>query len=206
MRTFAKTRAATICVLAILLTPNTACRRIPKVRVTECEVFSAFIDAKFPSQKGMEPVILNMTESDEQGMNLRMDGNGRPIPWAQISSQLQSKAPTLKQTTIDAFRDVNRHQASFQTSLHPVIDYELVESSELEAVFKSGSWPAFYKRFPRSRGILRFSRIGFGEDGSQALFYVSNTCGGLCGVGEYLVMERQDRRWVIAKEIEMWIS
>jgi len=31
-------------------------------------------------------------------------------------------------------------------------------------------------------------------------------CGGLCGSGMYVVMERRDGRWVITKEIEMWIS
>ena len=48
--------------------------------------------------------------------------------------------------------------------------------------------------------------MGFNADGTQALFYISNRCGGLCGRGSYVVMEKRDDHWVIEKEIEMWVS
>lgn len=151
-------------------------------------------------------VIQNLTESDEQGINQQIDGNGQPIPWTQTANSLQSKATTLKRTTLDAFRETNNQQTTFQRSFHTATAYEIVDSTELDPIFKSGSWPAFYKRFPDSPGIVRFSRVGFGADGTQALFYLSHTCGGLCGGGEYVVMERRDGRWVIEKEIETWMS
>jgi hypothetical protein len=187
------------------------------VRPAEYEVISAFIDAKLASKKGVEPlspdrkratriVILSPTGSDQQGINLQLDRNGRPVPWTQTASQLQSEVPTLKRTTIDAFRKVNRQQASFQRSFQTVVDYELIDSTQLESVFKNGDWPAFYKRFPGSTGIARFSRVGINAAGTQALFYASHECGGLCGGGWYVVMERRDGRWVIEKEIEMWVS
>jgi hypothetical protein len=206
--------------LAILLTANTACKKTrvaPRVQVAEYEVLSAFIDAKFASRKGVEPqaptgdgisriVILSLSESNEQEANMELDGNGQPIPWTQTASSLQSQASTLKRATIDAFREVNGKQTLFQRSFHSAFDYELIDSTQLDSAFKNGSWPAFYKRFPGSPGILGFSRVGFSADGAQALFYASGTCGGLCGGGEYVVMERRDGRWVIEKEIEMWIS
>lgn len=116
--------------------------------------------------------------------------------------------PPLKRTTIDAFREVNKKQASLRRSFHLGVDYELVDSTQLEPFFKrgGGDWPAFYKRFPSSSGIVRFSRIGFSEDGMQALFYLNNHCGGLCGTGMYVVMEKRNGRWAIEREIEMWIS
>ena len=219
MQTVGITRAAAICVLAISLIATSACRArvAPRVQADEYEVLSAFIDAKLAGPKGAEPAkptgdriakiaILNMTESDEQGINLRTDGNGRPIPWTQTASSLQSQAPTLQRTTIDAFRETNGQQTTFQRSFHTAVDYEFVDSTELDSVFKNGSWPAFYKRFPGSPGVVRLSRVGINADGTQALFYASHMCGGLCGSGMYVVMERRDGRWVITKEIEMWIS
>jgi len=147
-----------------------------------------------------------MTESEEQVESFEMDGNGQPIPWTQTASSLQSQASTLKRTTIDAFREVNGQQTNFQRTFHTVVDYELIDSNQLDSVFKNGSWPAFYKRFPGSTGVLGFSRVGFSADGAQALFYVSNSCGGLCGGGSFVVMEKRGGRWVIEKEIEMWVS
>jgi hypothetical protein len=220
MQAFDRTRAVTICVLAILLTATTACRKIrvaPGVQVAEYEVLSAFLDAKLATRKSVEPleptgdgiakiVIHNITESDEEGFNLQMDGNGQPIPWAQTASSLQSKAPTLKRTTEDAFREVNGQQTTFQRSFHLALDYELIDLTQFDSLFKNGGWPAYYKRFPGSSGILGLSRVGISADGTQALFYASNECGEPCGVGFYVVMERRGGRWMIEKEIETWIS
>jgi len=210
-------RIRVLFMLLMLLIASAACQKHPTA--PEYDALSAFIDSKFASRKGVQPteptgngivriVIFNTTESDQDGQNVRMDGNGQPIPWAQTAISLQSSVPTLKRTTIDAFRKVNRQQASLRRSLHPAIDYDLVDSAQLESIFKrgGGDWPAFYKRFPGSPGIMSFSRVGFSEDGTQALFYLSNHCGGLCGGGMYVVMEKRDGSWAIAKEIEMWIS
>jgi hypothetical protein len=127
----------------MLLTATTACRKTrvaPRVQVAEYEVLSAFIDAKFASRKGIEPleptgegisriVIRKITESDEEGPNGQLGGNGQPIPWTQTVSSLQSEVPTLKRATLDAFREVNRQQATFQCSFHTTFDYELVDST-----------------------------------------------------------------------------
>jgi len=213
--TKALTRA--MCVLLILLIASAACQKHPSA--SEYDALSAFIDSKFASRKGVQPieplgsgisriVILNTTESDENGQNVRFDGNGKPIPWVQTASLLQSKDPTLKQTTIVAFRKVNRQQTSLRRSFHPAIDYDLADSAQIDPFFKrgSGGWFAFYKRFPGSPGIITFSRVGFSEDGTQALFYLSNACGELCGTGMYVVMEKRNGSWAIEKEIEMRIS
>lgn len=194
-----------------------ACQKHPSA--PEYEAISAFIENEFAGRKGVQPVepigngvtrivIFDTTESDESGQNVRLDGNGRPIPWSQTASSLQGKAPTLRRTTIDAFREVNRQQASLRRSFYPAIDYDLADSAQLELIFKrgGGDWLAFYKRFPGSPGIMTFSRVGFSEDGTQALFYLSNHCGGLCGTGMYVVMEKRNGKWAIEKEIEMWIS
>jgi hypothetical protein len=204
----------------MLLTANTACRKtrvVPGVQVAEYEVLSAFIDAKLASLKVAEPsrpnrrgiakiAIFNMTESEEQVGSFQMDGKGQAIPWTQTASLLQSKAPTLKRTTIDAFREMNRQQATFQRSFFTSLDYELIDSTQIDFIFKNRSWPAFYKRFPDSPGIVKLSRVGFSADGTQALFCASHTCGELCGGGWYMVMEKRGGHWVIEREIEMWMS
>jgi hypothetical protein len=151
-------------------------------------------------------VIFNQTESDHDGQSVRFDGNGQPIPWAQTALSLQNKAPTLQRTTIDSFRELNKQQAPVRRSFHLVFDYELVNSAQLDSIFKHGDWPAYYQRFPGSPGILTFSRVGFSRDGTQALFYLNGRCGGLCGTGMYVVMEKRNGRWMVETEIEMRVS
>jgi hypothetical protein len=210
--------AVTICVLAVLLTVATACRKsVPRVQAAEYGALSAFLDAKLAGLKSEEPhnpngdgiakiAILNMTESNEQWESTRMDGKGQPIPWTQTASSLQSQAPALQRTTIDAFREVNSQRTTFQRSFSLAVDYELIDQSQLDSVLKGGSWPAFHRRFPGSPGIVKLSRVGLSADGTQALFYASHECGVLCGGGWFVIMERRDGRWSVEKEIEMWFS
>ncbi|HET9791106.1 MAG TPA: hypothetical protein VFR08_07375 [Candidatus Angelobacter sp.] len=203
---------AALCLLAALLT--TACTRNRDLTPAEYDVLSAFLEGKITGQNMKERtskdmvriVMFNMTNSGDR--DLLPDGNGRPIPWIETSASLLKKAPTLQQATIDAFRKANAQQVSLHRSFHSSLDYELVDESQLEPIFKKGGgwWDAYYKQFPRAQGILTFSRVGFNSDGTQALLYYSNRCGGLCGAGKYVVMVKHDGRWSIGTEIEMWVS
>jgi len=216
MQTLDRVRAVVICVLVILLAATTACKN-SRIKAREYDALSAFINAKLAGPKGKDSpnstgdglakiAILNLSESNEQWESFLMDGKGQPIPWTQTASSLQSQAPTLKRTTLDAFREVNGQQTTFKRSFSLAVDYELASSTQLDSVIRNGGWPAFYKQFPGSPGILRLSRVGMSADGTQALFYASHTCGGLCGGGWFVVMERRDGHWLIEKEIEMWMS
>jgi hypothetical protein len=82
-------RTRALCVLLIMLLASAACQKHPSAQ--EYDAFSAFIDSEFASRKGVQPiepigngiaiiVIFNTTESDEDGQNVRLDGNGQRIP------------------------------------------------------------------------------------------------------------------------------
>jgi hypothetical protein len=102
---------------------------------------------------------------------------------------------------------VNTHPAPSRHSFHLSVAYELVDKTEVDSIFnKGGWWTDYYRKYPNSQGILSLSRVGFSPDGKQAVFYASNGCGGKCGTGTYVVMERVDSGWKVAKEILIWIS
>jgi hypothetical protein len=188
----------------------TACNRKRDFTANEYDVVSAYVASKFAIHKGEEQpskiVILNMTSCcDDDHMP---DENGRPVTWEQTAESLGQKAPSVQNTTIVGFRRANTHQAALGRAFRFSMEYEIIDPARLDPIFKrnGGSWTAYYKRYPGSQGIATLSRVGFSADGTQALFYVSNHCGGLCGGGSYVVMEKRDGRWMIGTEIEMWIS
>lgn len=211
--------AAAITVLATCLVVMTTHGQHPArppvaVGETEYEVLSAYLAGTFTGQghdervgKGIVKIIIvNMTQSDEHD-HAPLDDNGQPIPWEKKAKMLHEKAPTLQGGTVDAFREVNAEQAPLRSSFHIKINYELLDLDDLYSIPKDGDWWGnYYKRFPGSQGILALSRVGFSTDGTHALLYASNHCGGLCGGGSYVVMEKRGSHWVIGKEIEMWIS
>ena len=205
-------------ILLFLVVGLTACNRGQKpatptreMSAAEYEVLTAWIDAKLTGKervgKGIAKVVIfDTTKSGDD--DLLGDENGRPIPWEKTAESLRKKDPALQQAALDTFRKINAQQAFLRRSLHPSIDYELVTSAQLEPIFcrHCGFWPAYYKQFPGSQGFLTFSGVGFSADGTQAFFYFSNRCEGLCGTGDYVIMEKHDGRWIIQMEINMWVS
>jgi hypothetical protein len=168
-----------------------------ELSVAECDVLSAWLGEKITPKAhiGLNQLVISDTTDSDDAHLLRGD-NGLPIPWEKEAESLRKKASLLQQP------------AFLRRSLHPSMDYQLVSSAQLEPIFcyHCGFWPAYYKKFPGSQGLLTFSRIGFSVDGTQAFFYYSNRCEGLCGTGEYVIMERHDGHWAIQQEIEMWVS
>jgi hypothetical protein len=140
--------------------------------------------------------------------DLLHDENGHPSPWGKTAEFLRKKDPALQQATIDSFRKANVDQAVVHRSFRPPIDYELVDSAQLDSFFKKngGYWPAYYKQYPGASGIVTWSRAGFNADGTQALFYVGYRCGELCGTGRYVVMEKKNGNWVTGTDIAVWVS
>jgi hypothetical protein len=174
-------------ILLSLVVSLTACHRgqvsvAPAAELSPDEyvVLSAYIGGKFSepekqrvSQRVTKLVFLNMTQSGDD--DLLRDENGRPVPWEKTVESLRKRAASLQQTTMDAFRKANSLQAFGRRSFHSPIDYELVDSVQLDAIFrKNGDWPAYYRQYPGSNGIVTWSRVGFSTDGTQALFYFSS--------------------------------
>jgi hypothetical protein len=210
-----RSSAALISAVVVLLTVSTL-RGQTRVTATaqlsdaEYEVLSAYIAGTFTGSKGESRVgkgitrivIINVTQSDPP-----LDANGHPMQWKQIAKLLRKEAPALDPTTLEAFRKMNTEQAALRRSFQLGIDYDLVDAGQIDAIFKNGGWwPEYYRAFPGSQGELTLSRVGFSGDGKQALLYASNSCGGKCGSGDYVLMQKREGRWVIAKEIIMWVS
>jgi hypothetical protein len=163
-------------ILISLVLALVSCNRSPasprrEISAAVYEVLTSWIDATFTGKeqvgKGVSKVvILDTTQSGDD--ELLGDENGQRIPWDKTAESLHKKNPALQSSALDAFRKVNRQEAHLRRSLHPAIDYELVSSAQLEPIFckHCGFWPAFYKQFPGSQGVLEFSGVGFSVDGT----------------------------------------
>lgn len=188
----------------------TSCNRKRQFSADEYEVVSAGITGLFANHAGKghpnDIVILRMTSSGDD--DILPDENGHSVPWEKTAESLRQRAPSLQQTTIDDFRRANGQQALLDRSFRFPVDYQIIDEAQLEPIFKrkGDTWGSYYKQYPGSQGIATLSRVGFNADRTQALFYISNRCGGSCGGGFYVVMEKRDGHWVIAQEIEMWVS
>lgn len=82
--------------------------------------------------------------------------------------------------------------------------YRLLGKDELETAFKrrtphtvdDDGWSGFRDAFPDSRGYLILSAVGFSADKTLALVYIEHRCGGLCAEARYVILQKQNGRWV----------
>ena len=58
----------------------------------------------------------------------------------------------------------------------------------------------------RKIGTLVFSRVAFDKNKTRGVFYYSFVCGGLCGGGSIVFVEKIDDKWQIIGQREMWVS
>ena len=84
------------------------------------------------------------------------------------------------------------------------IDYALITESEFPDDGKF--WLRFSERFPNYSRLISFSNVGFNNQHDQALVYVTQACGGLCGGGGYVLLKKINGKWEIQNEQTLWIS
>lgn len=58
----------------------------------------------------------------------------------------------------------------------------------------------------RDSGYFTLSGVGFNPSRTQAIFYIEHTCGGLCGGGWYVLMEKVGDAWQVRDEYYTWMS
>lgn len=82
--------------------------------------------------------------------------------------------------------------------------------AELREIFRAGpgeGWVEFARRFPGARRYAAFSPVAYAADGRSALVYYEYHCGGLCGAGHLVFLERQaDDRWRVTVALQTWVS
>jgi hypothetical protein len=86
------------------------------------------------------------------------------------------------------------------------INYVLIRNSDLPDGTVENFWERFYKKYPNSPGLVFFSKVGFNDRHDQAFVYVGRSCGGLCGAGEYVLLNKVNGQWVVCNEQGLWVS
>ena len=57
-----------------------------------------------------------------------------------------------------------------------------------------------------TRGIVMFSRVGFSDNGDQAMVSMGVRCGDLCGAGGLYLLVKEEGVWKFERATMEWIS
>ncbi len=111
------------------------------------------------------------------------------------------RLPSVRTSTLFSFALANVHDEKFNSKFVLPARYVLASSAEVQEYGTQD----FSIRFPRNYGYITFSRIGFSPDFKQAVFYTEHICG-LCGNGEFVLMQKVNGQWIVQEESYTWVS
>jgi hypothetical protein len=175
-----------------------------EVSKEEYEIYSAAISGVYAVRPiNISLLIKNYTVNDIEELKVK----GRF--WNQLSILLRPLSPE----TIDSYLKENQKESVLDNEFDLKMAYTLIKRSEIEPLFKRGvgsgeieEWDNFRKKFPDVKNVIGFSRIGYNTEKSQALVYMEEWCGFLCGMGYCILLEKEDGKWKLISQFSPWAS
>ncbi|MBU2044498.1 MAG: hypothetical protein KJ619_04670 [Candidatus Omnitrophica bacterium] len=160
-------------------------------------IYSTAIDSWCGDDKLAEIFIRDHTAIYQSGQPVETELN-----------YLREKMPTLGDQIINDFKAKNIKAYSLEPFLNQRANCTIVSQAELNAIFDHNPyWDRYYRRNPRSEGIITFSRVGFNQTRDQALLHVGSQWDRATGSGIYIMFSRQkDSSWKVESELRSWNS
>jgi len=120
--------------------------------------------------------------------------------------QMMSKSmPEAEVQTLDNYLLMNKTGQKLKV-WNLGVNSVIVTNSDLPDSKFENFWDRFYRKYPNSPGLMFFSKVGFNDRHEQAFLYMAKSCGGLCGVGKYVLLNKVNGEWVVSNEQELWVS
>jgi len=149
------------------------------------------------------------------GVRYAMSDSTLPFREMSVVQDMRASLPGqagLDPTTWRAFVEANRTRRPGCRTLSGETPVVLVSDSDVRALRAETSdpdayWRAFHARFPETAGLTTTSGVGLSADRRQALVIVYHGCGGLCGHGHVVLLERgSDGQWRVHRTRQLWVS
>jgi hypothetical protein len=108
----------------------------------------------------------------------------------------------------DSYRSRNAASYTLEPHLDMELDYTLVPEKEFKEIFGRGgsAWARLQEKYPEARGVVSFSRVGFGAMEDEALVLMGFSCGDLCGAGGLYLLVKEEGTWQVQETLLVWIS
>jgi hypothetical protein len=145
------------------------------------EIYAMLLPKQWPVRVAHTRKMVIRAETDAYEMCLKPEGEFAAILGPAIAN----------------FLEVNKKSWVLEKAIPMDQPYEFVFAEELKAIFSEGieGWKSFYQKYPDSGGYNLLSAVGFNSDKTVAVVYIAHWCGGLCGGGEFEVLQKKNDKW-----------
>ncbi len=116
--------------------------------------------------------------------------------------ELLDAASTATKNDFDAKAKLN---CDLTTNAELSAAVSFMSSREIDELFsKVSEWRDFAAKYPNAAGFTIVSSIASDASHREALVYVGNSCGMLCGTGYVVLLEKKKDKWIVAKTAKIW--
>lgn len=207
----------------ILMTGAFGCTRQSNIDRSQANVASSRTNYKTELYATLSTVISNMYVDDHTHLLVIQGADPCPSPQpvatpnAKVEEMRKGiedyafqRMPELAPETINDFHARSKECHPHENKLDVPIEYVIVGFKDLAPLFPKGGfdrfWRRFYAKYPQSSGIITFSNPGFNRDYTQAVLSTGRMCGGLCGVGHFVLLTKEHGVWKVKTKVETWVS
>ena len=154
-------------------------------------------------------VLLKDRNDKRQVVLLSQTSAGYPAGMAAFTAasppdrkELLDSASTATKNDFDAKAKLN---CDLDTNAALGVAVTFMNPDERDELFsKATGWKDFAQKYPNATGFTIVSAIGFDASHRQALVYIGNSCGMLCGTGYVVLLEKKKDKWIVAKTAKIW--
>jgi hypothetical protein len=133
------------------------------------------------------------------------------------SPGMQKLRRAMAKETLQDYEKKNKSSVTLGGKFQLKVPVVLISEVERDQIFLVGNagkkgtlnpngLDEFHRLYPKSQGFMTLSRIGFNSKKTQALLYIGNLCGGLCGAGEWFLFAKEGNSWKIEYVATVWVS
>ena len=189
-------------VVACPLTTSSQSIENAAIEKEEYAVYSEII-SKHYIKAGVQLVVLTTPTCCEVPADIKDDVMVR-------FKEIERAAVLPSEQTLEDYVRRNRTNVSVRKSFKLNVKFQIVPYKRIEGLFDmvelEDDWKTFYRRYPRSNGYMRLSRVGFNQTLDEALLSTAWMSGSLSGEGGYVLLRKKDGRWNIATSVVTWVS
>jgi hypothetical protein len=130
----------------------------------------------------------------------------RGTPDSTLNFVRKQTSEEISQEVIDDFKIKNQKSYKLNDNFRINIRYLLLPKKDIQDLFSTGGgWAELNEKYSIDQ-IIKFSKIGFNRERTQALVYTSTQSGPKTGYGLYVYLTKESGIWTIKREVEVWVS
>ena len=136
-----------------------------------------------------------------------------------LDEKLQRKKKYYPSVENDTFLDFDAKSTQFsklKSNFNLSVNYVLINEDELtknvlaneaekEKNKRDGKY-FLYVKYPDASGLISISKVGFNKEKNQAFVEVELTYCGLCGSGDYVLLQKEQGIWKVKEIFNRWVS